>query len=1197
MRFFRLQLVALVLVALFVGLGCAPLAHADNVYAAIRGSVTDPSGAVLPGATVTALNADTGVARTVTTNSKGAFELSSLPIGLYNVTITKDGFKAFKSTGILLVVNQVYALDAVLSVGASSETVEVKADTVQVETSDTQLKDLIDSTKIVDLPLVNRNWTSLEQLTPGIQSSSDRFGTYSSNGSQSNQSSYLVDGTDTNDLPLNAPAIVPSPDSIAQFNMVTSSMNAEYGRNSGAVVNAITKSGTNQFHGDAFEFYRDTFLNNRSYFATKAPNFHQNVLGGTLGGPIWRDKSFFFFSYEGLRNRTGAAQDVHVFSNGERDSASSGYSDFSDRLPHGLSFYDPTTATYSSNVMPFAPPGGACPSGVTYVAGTTTWGTNTDPNTGLNVPGCFADATHIPTSYFNSISTKILANNLIPAANTTLNGLPYYAFNTTNTGSHDQYIFKIDHNISKSDIFWFKGLMQTSPSTATLPFVGGTLPGFAEVDARHYKQFVADYTRIFTPNLLNEFRAGYTRTNLNVVNPQTPIDPSTYGFAITPQNTAAESLPYMSISGYGGLAIGFSHNGPQPRVDETYEAVDNLSWNHGKHSAKMGVDFRRMAVNNPYYSNLSGAFNFSSASPFSTGDGGLDFLLGVPNTYGQFSGGHIIVRAYEYYFYAQDSYKATPALTLNGGIGYQIDTPLNNFQFGGIGVNCFSLVHMNQQSIVYPTAPPGTLFPGDPNCTAAGGYSVHYGHFGPRAGFAWSPDLGKISAGDSKKFSIRGGAGLYFNRAEEEGALHNLSASPFTASSNGAADFGGSPAFANPFADVAGRGSEANRFPFTPPSRTSNYNFANIAPFDFNTFDSNYVTPYAINFNLNVQRELASNMVLTVGYVGSLGRKLIRVYEGNPITQAGHDACLAGAGLEGGCVANRTLQHIYYPQNAADPLIIPGSVDPVHSPNGIGYYISDGVQATTGSSNYNALQVSLNKAETHNLSFTVSYTYSHALDNGSGLESSGFNGRTTNWVAGYSQLNYGGSDYDARHRFVTSYNYIIPVPAGWSKPVKTVAGGWHMTGITTFATGFPVTLFDSVSFNSLYCDAYSYYGCPDVPQQLGTVKISNPRSIDPKTTPYFDPSTFTTEALGTFGNTHRNFFAGPGSFNTDFSFIKDTHFTERQYLQLGIEGFNVFNRANFSLPDGNIGDGPGSFATITGSAGGRLWQIRAKYYF
>lgn len=1187
MRFFRLQLVVLAMVALFVGLGCAPLAHADNVYAAIRGSVTDPSGAVLPGATVTALNADTGVARTVTSNAKGAYELSSLPIGRYNVTISKDGFKVYKSMGIVLVVNQVYALDAVLSVGASSETVEVKADTVQVETSDTQLKNLIDATKIVDLPLNGRNWTQLEQLAPGVQSSSDRFGTYSSNGSQSNQSSYLVDGTDTNDLPLNSPSIVPSPDSIAQFNMVTSSMSAEYGRNSGAVVNAVTKSGTNQFHGDIFEFYRDTFLNNRNYFATKAPNFHQNTLGGVIGGPIWKDKSFFFFSYEGLRNRTGSAQDVHVFSADERKG------NFSDRLPvtadlpNGL----------SGNPMPFLPPSlhGACPSGETFVPGETTWGSYYDQH-GTLVKGCYNNPSEIAAADINSISAKILADNLIPAANTTINGAPYYAFNTANVNQHDQYIWKIDHNISKSDILWFKGLMQTQPGTATLPFVGGTLPGFTEVDRRHYKQFVADYTRIFTPNLLNEFRLGYNRTNLDVVNPETPIDPASYGFDIKPQNTAASSLPYISISGYGGLAIGFSRNGPQPRVDETYELVDNLSWNRGKHSAKMGIDVRRMAVNNPYYSNLSGAFNFSPASSFSTGDAGLDFLLGVPNTYGQFSGGHIIVRAYEYYFYAQDSYKATPNLTLNAGVGYQIDTPLNNFQFGGIGVNCYSLENMNQQSIIYPTAPPGTLFPGDPNCTQAGGYSVHYGHFGPRLGFAWSPDLGKLSAGDSKKFSIRGGAGVYFNRAEEEGALQNLSASPFTASTQGAADFGGSPAFANPFADVAGRASEANRFPFTPPSRTSNYDFAQIAPFDFNTFDKNYVTPYAINFNLNVQRELPSNMVLTVGYVGSLGRKLIRVYEGNPITQAGHDACLAGVGLEGGCVANRTLQHIYYPQNAANPLIIPGSVDPANSPNGVGYYISDGVQSTTGSSNYNGLQVSLNKAETHNLSFTVSYTYSHALDNGSGLESSGFNGRTSNWVPGFSYLNYGSSDYDARHRFVTSYNYIIPVPAGWSTPIKTVAGGWHMTGITTFATGFPATLYDGVSFNSLYCDAYSYYGCPDVPQQLSAVKISNPHSIDPKTTPYFDPTSFTTETMGTFGNTHRNFFAGPGSFNTDFLFIKDTHFTERQYLQLGIEGFNIFNRSNFDLPDGNIGDGS-DFGIITTASAGRIWQIRAKYYF
>jgi hypothetical protein len=319
-----------------------------------------------------------------------------------------------------------------------------------------------------------------------------------------------------------------------------------------------------------------------------------------------------------------------------------------------------------------------------------------------------------------------------------------------------------------------------------------------------------------------------------------------------------------------------------------------------------------------------------------------------------------------------------------------------------------------------------------------------------------------------------------------------------------------------------------------------------------------------------------------------VGRKLIRFYEGNPITQAGHDACQASPDCSGGY---RFYQHIYFPQDAADPITIPA--------NGLGYYISDGVQTTNGSSNYNGLQASLTKGETHGLSATLSYTYSHALDNSSGYESaSGGNGRVNNFVPGYEYLNYGNSDYDARHRIVASYNYKIPMPGRLAAPVKTAIGGWHVTGITSLATGFPVSLYDNVSYNSLWCDAYSYFGCPDVPQQLvSKVSLSNPHSVNVRTTPYFNgASDFATEALGTFGNAHRNFFAGPGSARTDFSLIKDTHFSEERYLQLGIEGFNIFNRTNYGEPDGNVGDGA-AMGTISSSAAGRLWQLRAKFYF
>ena len=300
---FRMSVLMASLIALVATLLCVPTAFADNVYASIRGVVTDPSGAAVPNAAVTATNTDTGIVTRTTTSADGIYVFPQLAIGTYKVTASVQGFKGFQTSPFVLTVNQVYNLPIKFDLGVASETVEVRADTAQVETTNIQLQTLVDEKKIVDLPLINRNWTALEQLTPGVVAASDRFGTYSANGSQSNQSSYLINGIDSNDLPLNTTAFIPSPDALQEFNIITNTINPEYGRNSGAVVNAVVKSGTNQFHGDAFEFYRDTFLNTRNWLTGTVPVFHQNVFGGVIGGPIWKDHTFAFFSFQGRKNR------------------------------------------------------------------------------------------------------------------------------------------------------------------------------------------------------------------------------------------------------------------------------------------------------------------------------------------------------------------------------------------------------------------------------------------------------------------------------------------------------------------------------------------------------------------------------------------------------------------------------------------------------------------------------------------------------------------------------------------------------------------------------------------------------------------------------------------------------------------------------------------------------------------------------
>jgi len=1121
---------------------------ADDVYARIRGIVKDQSGAALSGATLTARNVATGIEKTTTSQSDGAYEFVNLPIGVYTVKVTSPSFRTFESTQILLAVNQIYNLPVQMTVGTITETVEVKANAVQVESTSNQLQTLVDQKKIVDLPLINRDWTSLEQLIPGVVAASDRFLTFSVNGSQSTQSSFLINGVDANDLPLNQPLIIPSPDALGEFNLITNTINPEYGRNSGGIVNAVIKNGTNSFHGDVFEFYRDTFLNTHNFFQNKTPVFHQNLFGGTLGGPIFKDKTFFFLSYQGDRNRQPQPRTsniVTVFTPAQR---SGDFSTAAGGCPFG------------TKVSPFALTG---QTGAVFPAGT---------------PYCTIFPTgHIPTSDFNSISANLL-NKFVPLPNFGSNN-NQFSFNPTRIGVQDQGIARIDHTISSKDSIWGVMFFNHLPNVDDLPFTGATVPGFGENSQNDSRQFIADWNHTFNANTLNEFRLGYTRLNLVTVNPTTPVAPSSLGFNINPQLTSGQSIPRITITGL--FTLGFSINGPQPRIDQTYQLTDNFTKIVGRHSLKFGFDGRRFDVDNPFSARNNGSFSFSRTARNSTGVPGADFLLGIPASYAQTAGGLIIARAYESYLYVQDSWKARPNLTVNYGTGWQIDTPLDNFQFGGLAVNCF---RPGEQSTVFPTAPLGLVYPKDKNCNKAGGYDTKLTHFGPRAGFVYAPDWGRLSGGSgASKLSIRAGWGLYFNRTEEEGSLQNLGAPPFGLNTIGAADVGGSPSFANPFADISGNAarSESNKFPFTAPAVGSNVDFSPFLPFSINVFDPNLSTPYAMNYNLTIQRELPGSMIMSVGYVGSQARRLLRSFEGNSVTLAGAARCAANPQC-----ANDATFKADFPNLSP----FPGNI-----------YESLGTQGTTGKSHYNAFQASLNKNLTQGLTFLFSYTWSHAIDDGSGLEDSGFNLRGTNVLV--PGLNIGDSAFDARHRFVASYSYLVPnLHNKFHQLPSMLFGGWQLTGITTLQTGFPVTLGDTGQ-TSLTCDANTFYACPDTPNQVAAVHTLDPRnsSIGGVNHVFFNPADFVAAAPGTFGNVRRNSFHGPGLNNTDFAIFKNTQIgdNENRYVQLRLEGYNVFNHTQFctatSCVDGDI-QSP-TFGQISAAQPGRLVQLGAKFYF
>jgi hypothetical protein len=1184
-----------------------PALHAADTNGRIRGTVTDPTGAVIPNVTVTATNQATGVKFTTTSNASGLYLFAQLPIGAYTISASPAGFKSFSATNIVLNIDQEYVEPIQVSAGSTSENVSVEADAVQVNTTDMQFDNVVTSAQMVELPLIGRNFTALEQIEPGIQASSDRFGGYSANGAQTQQSSFLINGADVNDIAINTVGLQPNLDTIDQFNLVTGPLNAEYDRNSGGIVSATIKQGSNHIHGDAFEFYRDTFLNTGNYFSyvpaqpatstspakaayKNVTAYHQNIFGGTIGAPVLKDKLFLFGGYQGTHQRvpnSNGSNTTTVFSAAQLGG------DFSADINGsalGLKFsQSPIPGTIK---IP-----GCLPVTVGGVSTPQTWAQCAATNGGK-----------FPTSVFNPIALA-LVKQYVPAAN---QGTNSYVFNNISSETINQYIGRIDFDPSPKDQFDFVGIYQKTAETSVTPFTGASLPGFAELDGGVTQVYTGEYVHQFGPTLVNSFAVHYIRFNDAIVDNANTVQPSSLGFSINPQTPAFADVPKIGVNNY--FTLGFSNNGPQPRIDQTYQLDDNMTKTFGHHNLKFGYDGRRFQVSNPFSANESGTYSFSSGTTFGSGDPGLDFLLGNPASYAQGTGATIQAYAFLNYLFAQDTWKATDTLTINYGLGYQIDSPLHNIQYGGEAIACFL---PGQQSKIFPTAPAGVDYPGDPGCTNSAQAYTRYTDFGPRIGFAYAPDLGFLSDGNSKKLSIRGGFGIYYNRSEEETSLNNLETPPYGISSQGAVDYGAqAPAFANPYQDIDTGATYKNKFPYTFPTKGQAIDYSIFEPLGLNTYDKGFRSPYAENFQLSIERELPSKIIARVSYVGSLGRHNQITYEGNPITAAGHAACLADTKFCGNPTNEgyRDLQDYYFPTHTQYGIIDPNT--------GIPAFPTVGVVTTEGTSNYNSFQASAEKALSHGLLFQASYTLSHSLDDSSNYENAGYGGTTRGYNQFNKALNYGNSQFDARHRFVFAPVYTIPSIKSQSafSPVNLLLTGWQVSGISTFATGFPFDIsYGGGSSNSLYCSSgFTFYACADEPNQSGPLVRANPRTFIPglNRTQWFvaSQSGLSQAPLGSFGNISRDKFYGPGINNTNLLIAKNFNLRAdgSVRMQIRMESDNVFNHTQFNNPSSTVSSGDatqtasglipatlsyGSTGQITGAANARLTQLSGKVYF
>jgi len=911
----------------------APFAGAQSTGGRIRGTVVDPSGGAVPAITVQLINEATHATREAQTGANGEYIFIEVPVGSYEVDLAMQGFKKYVRKGIALDLNQVLTIDIALQIGGATETVEVTGAPPVIDTSSTQLGAVVNERSSTQLPLNQRDVYQLLQLQPGVQSQlgndlfygSDRAGVVTVNGGRGRSNNYSVNGGDGNDLFANLPAVEPSPDSIEEFKVISNAFDAEYGRNSGAVVNVVTKSGTNEIHGSFYEFFRNDALNTHPFTFTPSPKpaFKQNQFGGTLGGPIKKDKTFFFASYEGRRIVQGiVSQPVTV------PTASEVGGDFSGgggATPFQGTLTDATVA----GVLNDRP---GCATAVNNAGGA--------PIAAGTAYSAIFPNNQIPTQCFDPVALSLL--QYVPGAGGASNTVTTVP-KKRNRG--DQFQIKVDHsfnNNQKTSIYYYFDDDNTLDPFAKFQAEGAPLGNFPGEYATRTQQINVAHTSTIGSTSVNEarftfFREGQmrfdtpTQTNAiqascgtgaasafcftGVSDSATLNDACTAGIASIAGATTAdcglhsglgpkiEGVPFIQLN--GGFSIGNNAGGQLPQVGNTFQFSDNYSKIIGTHSFKFGGDVRYQKFDQLLYFDVNGWLTFNSTTFGPTGDDvGSDsvypnYFLGLANSLVQGSAQHELVRSKSFYLFAQDSWKIKPNLTLNYGVRWEMNTPLSDI---GQKVQTF---HPGQRSTIYPCAlavgsdlynqfgageagcdaagvtPVGLVFPGDkgvPN----GLTNTYYKAFAPRIGLNWSPSwhdgaLAKLTGGPGKT-SVSMGFGMFYNPIEQL-VLEQFSAEPPFGGSN----FIGSPFLQTPYVDQTGA---VFTNPFTGilnPKRGTALDWSNFAgSVFFGQFPPNMRPQYQNQYNLTIKRELPGNLLLQVAYVGSQGHRLLATYEVSP---------------------------------------------------------------------------------------------------------------------------------------------------------------------------------------------------------------------------------------------------------------------------------------------------------------------------
>jgi outer membrane receptor protein involved in Fe transport len=993
----------------------------------LQGTITDETGAAIPQAKVTVTNAETGLRRETTTDSAGNYVFNELPLGRYDVTATGTGFQAVTSRGAEVAVSVINRVDIKLGAGKTEQNVEVTAELPLIETTGNTLGGTIPSREITNAPINGRDFTKALTLVPGSTAdpsagndSPGSFGLFSINGNRGRANNYLLDGTDMNDgyrnLPdineggvFGTPATILPLDAVQEMG-VLSNVEAQYGRNAGGTVNIVTKSGTNNLHGTVFEYFRNSALDARNSFNAKpAPQnqFHNNQFGGSFGGPIIKNKTFFFVAYEGQREHVG--------------------------IP-------------SLAVVPTADD--------------------------------IAAATAANGGVVNPVVAGILARNPWPTANQApdANGNNLQASTRANNRV-DSLIAKIDQQLG-NDLFTARYFFGDSDQSFPLALLGGNvLPGYNTVTPTTVNVLSLSYVHVHRPNLIFEVRGGYNRFEEYFSPEDRSFDPTSIGLTTT-TDPRDFGLPVIRVSGFA--PIGSNASLPRGRVDTNSQIFGNATYTSGGHNWKAGYEFRRTFINGFFDAGYRGVLDFDSLNDFIAGNPSGGRQARGNSRRGTFQNNHGL--------YIQDNWRLTQRLTLNYGLRWDY--------FGVIGEERDRLSTLLPGTGLVQVGTNGLdkLFPRDLN------------NFGPRLSAAYD------FSGNGNTV-LRAGWGLYYDTYSQDFFVGQLPFNTF-----------------NPGPAYNGAGPDPIEFSFSTsgPLTAGVPVFNGFSDSDAFTVDQKIRTPYVHNFNVNIEQKLASNAAVTIGYVGSQGRKLYRY---------------------------RDINQQIDPITGARPL------DALTTPLGSTFFYVNQFESTANS-NYNALQTEFNIRSWRGLTTRVNYTWSHSIDNAS--DGQDYVAQATQPDNSFAPQNErANSNFDTRQRFSWILNYEIPN----SDTAKLFTNGWAVDLLGQVSSGMPYNV--TYLFEDDFNGSGEFFGRPDV--------VGDPFANKKTPTQLLDLSAFqipcTSDGSGAcvggtqhFGNLRRNAFVGPGFAQFDFGISKNTKIGDRVNMNLRLDMFNVFNHPNFSNP-------------------------------